>query len=84
MDKDTNEILKFGETLNPEKRYSQKYLNENNAVMKVIESGSKRDIHMWQYDMNKYYESKYGEFPPLLKVRDGDEIINKSLINEIV
>ena len=31
------------------------------------ESGSKRDIHMWQYDMNKYYESKYGEFPPLLK-----------------
>ena len=67
VDKDTNEILKFGETLNPEKRYSQKYLNENNAVMKVIESGSKRDIHMWQYDMNKYYESKYGEFPPLLK-----------------
>ena len=67
IDKDTNEILKFGETLNPEKRYSQKYLNENNAVMKVIESGSKRDIHMWQYDMNKYYESKYGEFPPLLK-----------------
>ena len=65
--KDTNEILKFGETLNPEKRYSQKSLNENNAVMKVIESGSKRDIHMWQYDMNKYYESKYGEFPPLLK-----------------
>ena len=54
-------------TMNPEKRYSQKYLNENNAVMKVIESGSKRDIHMWQYDMNKYYESKYGEFPPLLK-----------------
>ena len=33
----------------------------------ITESGSKRDIHMWQYDMNKYYESKYGEFPPLLK-----------------
>lgn len=67
VDKDTNEILKFGETLNPQTRYSQKYLNEHNAVMKVIEEGTKKDIHLWQYDMNKYYESEYGEFPPLLK-----------------
>ena len=45
VDKDTNEILKFGETLYPETRYSKSYLEQNNAVMKVLESGSKEYIH---------------------------------------
>ena len=67
VDKDTNEILKFGETLYPETRYSKSYLEQNNAVMKVLESGSKEYIHYWQYDMNKYFEYMYDEFPPLLK-----------------
>lgn len=35
--------------------------------MKVLESGSKADIHYWQYDMNKYYFDKYDAYPPLLK-----------------
>jgi hypothetical protein len=35
--------------------------------MKVLESGSKADIHYWQYDMNKYYFDKYDMYPPLLK-----------------
>ena len=35
VDKDTNEILKFGETLYPETRYSKSYLEQNNAVMKL-------------------------------------------------
>ena len=47
VDKDTNEILKFGETLYPETRYSKSYLEQNNAVMKVLESGSKEYIHYW-------------------------------------
>lgn len=67
VDKDTNEILKFGETLYPETRYSKSYLEQNNAVMKVLESESKEYIHYWQYDMNKYFEYMYDEFPPLLK-----------------
>lgn len=66
IDKSTNEILKFGETLYPSTRYSQNYLNSNNAVMKVLESGSKEYIHYWQYDMNKYFEYMYDEFPSLL------------------
>ena len=66
VDKDTNEILKFGETLYPETRYSKNYLEQNNAVMKVLESGSKEYIHYWQYDMNKYFEYMYNEFPRLL------------------
>ena len=67
VDRDTNDILKFGETLYPNTRYSRSYLHNNNAVMKVLEEGSKRDIHFWQYDMNKYYYEKYKVFPPLLK-----------------
>ena len=41
VDRDTGEILKFGETLNPDTRYSQSFLNNNNATMKILESGSK-------------------------------------------
>lgn len=65
VDRNTNEILKFGESLNPKNRYSQKYLNDNNAKMIILERGSKIDIHYWQIDMNNYYKYKYGEYPPL-------------------
>ena len=66
VNKDTNEILKFGETLYPDTRYSQQFLEENNAVMKILISGSKEEVHYWQYDMNKYYYDKYNEWPSLL------------------
>ena len=65
VDRNTNEILKFGESLNPKNRYSQNYLNDNNAKMIILEQGSKADIHYWQIDMNNYYKYKYGEYPPL-------------------
>ena len=67
VDKDTKEILKFGETIHPDTRYPASYLDANNAEMKILESGSKSDIHNWQYDMNSYYKYKYNEFPPLNK-----------------
>lgn len=67
VDKDTNEILKFGETLYPDTRYSKNYLEQNNAVMKVLESGSKDYIHDWQHTMNMYFKDKYGNFPTLNK-----------------
>ena len=65
VDKDTNEILKFGETLYPDSRYSQNFLDKNNAKMIIMEQGSKADIHYWQHDMNEYYFNKYDEYPPL-------------------
>ena len=65
VNRSTNEILKFGETIHPNTRYTQSYLNNNNAVMKVLESGNKADIHSWQYDMNNYYKDRYGEYPLL-------------------
>lgn len=67
VDRDTNNILKFGETLYPETRYSKSYLEQNNAVMKVLESRSKEYIHNWQHDLNMYFKSRYGDFPLLNK-----------------
>ncbi len=65
VDKDTNEILKFGETIHPSTRYSQTYLDANNARMVIIEQGNKLDIHLWQHDMNEYFFYKYNEYPML-------------------
>ena len=47
------------------RRYTKKYLRENGYSVLVLESGSKADIHKWQYDMNMYYKYKYGKLPPL-------------------
>ena len=61
--------MKFGETVNPKTRYSPKYLNQNGYSMKILEMGSKADIHYWQYDMNMYYRSRYGSFSPIEQER---------------
>ncbi|WP_058487104.1 hypothetical protein [Defluviitalea phaphyphila] len=71
VDKNTGEILKFGETLYPNTRYTTDYLDSVNAEMKILCSGSKEDIHYWQYDMNNYYKFKYGEYPPLVNSPNG-------------
>lgn len=60
-------ILKFGESVNPQMRYTKKYLERNHYKMKVLVSGSKKDIHYWQFDMNNYYLQKYSQYPPLIK-----------------
>ena len=60
-------ILKFGETINPATRYSKAYLEKHDATMKILDSGSKIDIHLWQHDMNEYYYYKYNIYPPLNK-----------------
>lgn len=65
VDRETNGILKFGETIHPTTRYSQNYLDTNNANMIILEQGSKLDIHLWQHDMNEYYFNKYNEYPSL-------------------
>ena len=71
IDKQTKEILKFGESLYPKTRYSSNYLSQNNAKIIILETGNKLDIHNWQYDMNNYYKDKYGEYPPLEKSSSG-------------
>lgn len=66
VDKNNN-IIKFGESINPARRYTKKYLNKNEYTMKILEHGNKIDIHYWQHDMNMYYLNKYKMFPPLNK-----------------
>ena len=66
-----NYIMKFGETVNPKRRYTQKYLNKNGYTMKILAVGNKTDIHFWQYDMNNYYFRRYNQYPPLIKSRRG-------------
>ena len=65
VDRNTNEILKFGETIHPATRYSKSYLDANNAKMIIMEQGNKLDIHHWQHEMNEYYHYKYFEYPAL-------------------
>jgi len=60
-------IQKFGETVNPKTRYSKSYLEQNGLEMRILESGNKRDIYLWQHDLNEYYRNKYGVYPPLNK-----------------
>ena len=59
--------MKFGETINPARRYTKKYLEKNGYKMKIIDVGSKSYIHNWQHDMNRYYLNKYKRLPPLNK-----------------
>ena len=64
-------ILKYGESLNPAKRYSKNYLKMNSITMEQLTSGSKREIHEWQRNMNRAYKAQHLKFPPLVKSRGG-------------
>ncbi len=64
-DKTTGEILKYGESINPNGRYTQSYLDANNAEMFILTEGTKRDIHQWQIDFNHIYQQLTGLLPRL-------------------
>ena len=66
-DNDTNEILKYGESIKGTKRYTNKFYEDNNCYMDIITSGSKREIHQWQHEQIVNYVSKHGKKPPLNK-----------------
>lgn len=64
-DKDTHEILKYGETTRGYRRYSQPYLDRHNAYMDFVTSGTKAEMHKWQHDMIVNYAIVAGHRPPL-------------------
>jgi hypothetical protein len=67
-DRKTGKILKYGETTRGNKRYSQKYLDEHNAVMQFEAKGTKAEMHQWQHDKIKEYKRTHdGERPDLNK-----------------
>ena len=67
-DVDTDSVLKFGETTRGEKRYSNKYLRENNAYIDFQAKGTKREMHYWQHNkILEYKANNNGQRPPLNK-----------------
>jgi len=63
--KETGEVLKYGESINPNKRYTQSYLDSIDAEMEILTSGSKVDIHNWQHDMILEYTEVHLQRPRL-------------------
>lgn len=66
-DKNTGAVLKYGETAYPATRYSQTFLNKNNAEMLVEVQGPKLEIHNWQHQQILNYKVQNGVRPPLNK-----------------
>jgi hypothetical protein len=67
-DRDTGEILKYGETTLPgTTRYSTEYLKENNARMHFEASGTKREMHSWQNQKILDHVERNGDRPQLNK-----------------
>jgi hypothetical protein len=64
-DRDTGEILKYGETTMGRDRYSQRYLDENNADMFFEVDGSKREMHAWQHQKILEFQGIHGRRPRL-------------------
>ena len=58
-------ILKYGETTNPARRYSQRWLEKNGYNMKIMTSGPKQSVHLWQHQKILDYTYVAGHRPPL-------------------
>jgi len=64
LDKDNN-VLKYGESKNPYKRYSQKWLDKNEYRVQIKVAGTKRGVHEWQHDMIENYAIVCGHRPEM-------------------
>ena len=63
-DSTSGEILKYGETLYPDTRYTTTYLDSNQATLDVMAQGSKAEMHQWQHDQIVDYLNSCGLLPP--------------------
>jgi len=64
----TDKVLKYGETTRGNRRYSKKYLKDNNAYMDFQAKGSKKEMHDWQHEKILDYKDNHdGARPPLNK-----------------
>ena len=67
-DRDTGEVLKYGETTKGTARYTKQYLKEHNARIVFEAQGTKRDMHNWQHKKILEYKAQHdGARPPLNK-----------------
>jgi hypothetical protein len=67
-DRNTGEVLKYGETTLGKGRYTSKYLEEHNAEMVFETKGTKAEMHKWQNEkILEYKAANNGSRPPLNK-----------------
>lgn len=69
-DRNSGDVLKYGETTRGEKRYTKKYLNENNARIEFQANGTKREMHDWQHEKILDYKANNNEQRPPLNKSD--------------
>ena len=62
--------MKYGETTRGTKRYTKKFLKENNLEMNFEAKGSKRDMHGWQHDKILEHKANNGGGRPKLNKSD--------------
>jgi RHS repeat-associated protein len=58
-------VVKYGETLHPTRRYSQAWLKKRGYKMELKVSGTKRAVHEWQHDMIEGYIAVAGHRPKM-------------------
>ena len=58
-------VLKYGESKNPYKRYSQKWLDSRGYSVQIKVAGTKRGVHAWQHDKIVNYAIITGQRPRL-------------------
>lgn len=56
-------IVKFGQSIDPSKRYAEKWLDINGLRMVKETSGSKFDMRVWEHEQIGQYIFKYGDSP---------------------
>jgi len=68
VDRDSGQLLKYGESLTPDTRYSKTFLDKINANLEKIASGTKQEIHQLQnQNILEYKSLNGGSRPPLNK-----------------
>jgi hypothetical protein len=70
QDRNTGEVLKFGETTRGKARYSKGYLQQHNAEFVEEANGTKREMHRWQTDQIRQYKQANGGNRPRLNKTD--------------
>ena len=70
VNKGTEEIMKFGETTRGVKRYTKKFLRENNLELVFITRGTKKEMHDWQHCRIIEYKNTHDGIRPKLNKSD--------------
>lgn len=69
-DRDTGEVLKYGETTQGTARYTKEYLDKHNARMQFEAKGTKAQMHKWQHKKILEYKKQHNGARPRLNRSD--------------